>query len=772
MKKRKLLIWTTLIVVLAVVLGVAAWHLWEVEKRIEFAIRSKIDVAFSDKLQVGDINLAFGRLHLSDIRYQFEVSPLLLSISDISISYNILSFIKAGFKFEQTSNEIIITAPAITYILRENGVAANKVTREQISELLKNQYQTAIKSIEFINSATVSNGSVFIIDSLSYARTGESKTYAVVQGVNGWIETQKDGKAFTRLAGRFFNSKNYSAKVVGTADLSQGTLDSLIVQLVDYKFERQLLTEFPEYLTNVDGKINGFLKLQENARGPGYDLSGKIRVSDGEMDLEAANLFIDDLDIESRLDNFDFIIDHGEFTLNDSKVKIAGSIQNLLAPQLLVDVYSPEIDLQKFAYRLSPQSPFPINGKGKVHLAIRESIQSPQFSGFFIADTLSIINRPVQDIRIEMSFRDSTLYLDEVRAQFLHSKIESWGELAFNKARRPLNMHLVAEGEFLDNLEDIFPFAIPSNFGAVDAELFGPLDSPVLRGNYSFTVSAKDRNPLDLLGHFTIDDWNLNFGAGTMDRKFQASGAITNLAEHALYQIHIENIGHILTPLGVQPISQIADRYSIDANLNGIREDMNLELSGYNFQSNSTHFTSTFRLTQKNPNLSKIAGTIQILPKTPYALATNFKANLTDTSIVFTQLGNQHWFDGRCKIDLREEKAIDAEFRVSNLELDQVVPKNDDGTTKLSGKLLSQVQIKGDLHKPEIKAETWMLGAKYNGIGVLSAHVKVALEDNNVHIENVSLSRNNIPLVRSAGWVNISPFAVNFDLIAQDLDMN
>ena len=140
MKKRKLLIWTTLIVVLAVVLGVAAWHLWEVEKRIEFAIRSKIDVAFSDKLQVGDINLAFGRLHLSDIRYQFEVSPLLLSISDISISYNILSFIKAGFKFEQTSNEIIITAPAITYILRENGVAANKVTREQISELLKNQY--------------------------------------------------------------------------------------------------------------------------------------------------------------------------------------------------------------------------------------------------------------------------------------------------------------------------------------------------------------------------------------------------------------------------------------------------------------------------------------------------------------------------------------------------------------------------------------------------------------------------------------------------------
>lgn len=236
MKKRKLVIWTTIGVLLAGFIFTVAWHMWEVEKRIEVAIRDKIDTAFSDKLFVGDIHLAFGRLHLSDIRYEFDVSPLLLSISDISISYNILSFIKGGFQFEETSNEIIVTAPKVTYILRQRDNETQLVTREQITAVLRDQYQTAIKSIEFINSATVSNGSVFIIDSLSYEKTGESKIYSVVQGVNGWIETQQDGKAFARLSGRFFNSKNYSAKVVGTADLSQGTLDSLIVQLVDYKF--------------------------------------------------------------------------------------------------------------------------------------------------------------------------------------------------------------------------------------------------------------------------------------------------------------------------------------------------------------------------------------------------------------------------------------------------------------------------------------------------------------------------------------------------------
>ncbi|KAA3658733.1 MAG: hypothetical protein DWQ10_10560, partial [Calditrichaeota bacterium] len=451
---------------------------------------------------------------------------------------------------------------------------------------------------------------------------------------------------------------------------------------------------------------------------------------------------------------------------------ILGSINNLLAPRLNIDAYSPEIDLQKFSNKLNPQSPFPVSGAGKVHLALREKIENPRFSGVFVAEDLAIIDRPVQDVRIEMSFKDSTLYLDEVRAQFLHSKIESWGKLAFNKPHRPLDMHLVGEGEFISNFKELIPFDLPENFGAVDAELSGPLDAPVLNGNYSMSMSANDREAIDILGHFTVDDWNLSFGAGTIDRKFQANGAISNLRENPYYQVHVENIGHILTTLGVQPISQVADRYSIDANFNGLGDNLVLNLRGYSFKSQHTQFVSNFTLKKRSPALSHIGGTIQFFPENSYSFATNFEADLTDTSIVFTQLGNQHWLDGHCNIDLRGQKTIDAELRVSNLDLDQVSAKNEDGTTKLSGKLLSQIQFKGDLHKPEIRTETWMLGAKYNGIGMLTAQLKAALKENTIHIENVSLSKNGSPLLRSAGWVDLSPFSVDLDLVANDLDMN
>ncbi len=772
MKKRKVLFWATLLLTIIGFLGTMMWHLWEVEEKLEVAIRGKLETVFSNKLQVGQINLAIGRLHLSDIRYNFDASPFLLSISDISISYNILSFIKSGFKIGQTSNEIIITAPKITYILRDNPDVAQKLTQQHLAEVLKKQYQAAIKSIEFINNASVSNGSVFIIDSLSYAKTGRSKTYAVVQGVNGWIETQKSGKAFARLAGRFFNSEKYTANVIGSADLSQGTLDSLVIELDDYQFEKQILSEFPKYLTGVDGLINGFLRLDENHDEPGYLLSGKLHISNGKMALTDANIFLEDLVIDSKLNNFDFFIEHGEFRLNGSPVQLGGSITNLLSPSLNINLYSPGIDLRQFARRLNPKSPFPVTGFGEMQLAVRESIDNPQFQGLFVAENLSLINRPLDQLSIAMAFRDSTLYLNEVHAQFLHANLEAWGQLSFKNPQRPLTMHLVADGAFFNNLEHIIPFKIPANMGALDAELKGPLKEPVLRGNYSVSLPMKNSPSIDLLGHFLVDDWNFRFSSGSIDNKFQMNGLIANLNSRPFYQIQVKNMGHVLKPFGVQPVSQIADRYSIDAEFSGVQDEMALKISGFNFKSKKKHFNSTIVLDRLESEAKKITGEINFFPDESFSFVTSFAADLNDTALVFTKLGNQHWLDGHCRIDFKENKTIDAELRVANLELSEIIAKNDDGTPRLSGRLLSKISIKGELGQPEISTESWLLGAKYNGIGLINADLKADLHNNSIQLSRFSISRNNNPLIRAKGKIDLSPFAVDVELKSRNLDIN
>jgi hypothetical protein len=768
MKKRYVVTILSLLFVFGFLLIYHAWSLFHLSQKITDSIKQNLVSTFKNQLAIEDVDLGWGRLYLENITFSSTDQPIEIWVEDVSVEYDLKSFIFGGFRLKKTDKTALINKPRITIVLSANEKKIISLTELDPAKTLQPVFESITKYSDYIQNIEIVNGEIYQKD----AATGQ--TSKILEQMNGSAQIALNGKALASVAGLFVADKQYV--ILNTAlDFRHERLDSLTVNVNQYKLNENFRLLSIPYVILEDGVVNAEIKAKQFKKGSPLVLSGNLSVNNGRFHLKSHGITFDSVQVKTTIAGNQIRVYDTCFLLNGSPTTLNGYVRDIFEPELDLLIDSPEFNVGSFLKAFFPGEDFPLSGEGKLQIALTQSMKNPEFSGVFIANDLKLANQKLRDVELNLSFSDSVWTIQEFTAKNFDSAIQGWGKIHFGDSQNTLSGTIVAEGDFARSLNAVYPLKISSARGTALAEIRGTLNAPVVNGKFAFELSGLEDKKLDLRGNFDIKEWDLTFAARTKDEVFSVNGTIDNLHEDARFSLNIENVTHLGGVFNLPLVPALRSRYRLDAKLEGKPEILQLQLTGYAKTSKSPaapEFFSSFLVKESFDAKKQIEGTISLYPNLNSWFSTKFRASYTDSVLSFTKFGNERWLKGDLRIDLHGKGQIMGKLRFQNVELEKLTGKNEHGVPKLAGRGFGEIKLHGTLENPAIDANGWIIDGYLNGLGVFNAEASAKLEDNILRLVRFDIKKNDRNFLQCKGQVELSNGMADFRINGQNLDAN
>lgn len=765
MKKRHIVVLTTFVILFVALIGYHAWSFFELKRKVESTIKSRLVATFHDRLTVDDVNFRFGTLYLRDVYYELEKKDVRLWIEAIQVDYNLATFILGGFRLERANNAFILHRPRLTFLPAADGSLALSTLDFDLTKTLRSLSGAIDQAANFMQVIAINRGEVLQQDLQSGA------TQRIFQELNGSFETTANEKALLRLSGRLHADRK-NVQIDGTIDYANGGLDSLKITVNNYDLARTPATLYPSFLQIDAGALNGSIRLERDPFVTGLRLSGQATITGGRAKIANANIVFDDINLAATLSENEIRFVDGDATINGSPLLVEGHIEDLDSANLQVMLASPALDLATFLQYVDSTASLPLSGSGQLRVLLDGPIGDPRLAGVFEASDVAFAEQDFRTVRTNIRYAGGVLRIDELLAENAENSVEGWGEVRFEPERRPVSASFIARGDFTGRFNSLNLINLPKLEGMIVANVAGVLESPRAEGNFAFDLARDQQARQSLSGRFLLRNWDIDFEARTPDNQFATIGKIDDLMSRPHFDLQLVNAMHLASKLRLPATSLFPSRYRLDIDCKGYADDLDLSLKAALADSNSVEFYSDLSIVAQRDGHRDINGTLGFFPDISPWLSTEFEATYTDSVILVSQIGRERWLNGNVTIDLKGERAIDGVLRFQKVEIDKLVGKDGAGVPKLSGRAFGELRFQGSIETPVIDMMAWVQEGFMRRIGVFEAEIKARMDEKGFTLSQFDVDRNNAPFLRASGTYDRASGQVDARIRAREVDAN
>ncbi len=743
---RKVLVSTTLLVLLLGFLVLNGWNLIELNSSVKQHVLAKLRAEFGEACSVEDVSVGLGSVNLEGVTLAFQGEPYALDIDELRIGYSLTSLIKGRGKLERTATEVTLYRPKLTLNYQPQERTGNVELSLDLSPDSEARYRALLKQYHFINRITISEGEV----ELANLQTDQLVRLATM--INGYAYTDDRERAWLRLAGHIFDSDTYNLVMYGQLDLKRGGLDYLNVDLHDYKVGQEVPLLVPEYFDILDGVVNGHFEITER-RAPtrGFDIAGSLTWQDGRLRMRSQNLYVEDIQLEAQVRDWNLEIQRSSQNINGSPVRLAGRLRNLLDPIFDVHLRAEEFNVGRFFDAFLPGHRFPVAGRARLALTLSESMAEPVVSGTLVSDSLVFLDQRFDSTFARLRFEDRVLTVSEVSGRLGHAALSGGGRIDFGAPDPVLDFGFGLDGEVGPYLERVGLAGGPGYHGRVDLRVFGDLANPVSRGEFGFTRQASTGPGFQIQGSLNYHDNGVLIQAASEDGAFKLNAKVSQLSSRPYWDMDVTGFEQLLAFVDRPVFNDIRKHYNLTFRAEGFADNPRFLLDAHR-KENFAHLFEVVTDTSVATS-ETLAGRIVLFPDSEREVGGEFEVQFHGDEVRLNQLYLGDWLRGNLVFSRSRGLPVGGEIDVSGLDLSLLFAFLQQQEVENAGQVYGRLEVTDEA---AASGDFWLVAGFFRGVGPISGEFKFNLNDSQLQVLKLSLANAESAKMLAQGYVDLA----------------
>lgn len=763
---RKIITRTILFLLVFAFLVWQGWNEFPLNNGLKNLVVSQLQARLGEACSIEKLRVGLGSVQLSGVNLVFDNSPYQLKVDELRLGYSLISLLKGAGEIQKTAEEITFYKPQL--ILTYN---AKKDTKQEVglsldmTEEQEKQYRSLIKEYDFIKKITISEGEIRIHESFS------NKSTRVAQKINGWAYTDDRAHALLRVAGHLFESKEYNLVIYGQFNLNSGHLDFVNVDLHDYELGDDVPFVLPNYLDVMEGTVNGQLNVTER-REPtrGFNIEGDVKLSNGRMKLVNDNLYFDDMQFVAQIKDWNLYIKNATQNINGSPTKVEGAIKNLLEPELDLRLTAQQLDVDKFLRQFLPQKNIPLKGRSQLDLTFTDSFAHPQISGIVKADSLLLSNYKFTGVETKLTLQNFGMSFDDISGSLKNADISGSGNIDFASPEKLMDFKLVITGDFTNELQALGAPATDHCVGQSQIRIFGPLATPVSRGQFKLFFTEESSQSLALNGSFTYSDRQLTLNTASSDNQFRLNLSAKNLFIAPKFSIDASNFETLFALFPNPELTFVRKHYHLNLSAEGTRSNPSVAIDGYR----RDNYEKLFEIATDSAgsrNANTLQGNIALFPNSDQSIPGEFEVDFS-TGFKLNRLLLGDRVNGSVELSQKLGGPINGTVLISNFKFSQLNSLLGDVLPHIEGDLFGRIDVDTHQDSPKYFGDLWLFNGFIRQSGPYKGELSFTANSSEIVCRRLSLEKNDATSILAKGQYTLSTQEINADLVARALSVS
>lgn len=767
MKKRRWIVVIALLLGFTILVLYHSWNLLKANDKIKHYLISTLHPVLGKDFDIKKLDVSLGAIHLKDIDLSSREGYYHLHIDDVRFGFNLISLIKSGFRIEKLPQDVIFVRPHLTIqAIRETE--SFDTSMDSLPSFDANKYLKKMEGLSSIKRITISKGEISYIDSTN-------KEIRLGNEINGWLSMKDIDQANVRLVGKIFNSENFNMSISGLMNLNLGRLDQLILTLKDYKWNKDDTFFLPEYYHVTQGIINGAITLSERVGDVrGFDIDGNISITDGNISVLNKNLYFEHINVDAELRDWNLYLNNATTTFNGSEFELSGQINNILNPQLYLDLTSSSFDTENFVRNFAPKSNLKIFGSSNILFKIRNTFDRPNIDGLLTSQEIAFNNLKFLNTTAKLTYADSLLHVSSLNMQLDGMSLNATARLNFKRLFQKIKFNITAKGHLfesiiktpfveLKNSQSNFSFQGEGNFNSIAGAVQGsvrnfqfPDTTFVFNGGLNYR-NKKVQLRLDSPANFFNGSVEFNFSKKTKTHFVQLTGLHNLIQDFSEYQ-KVRNYFHFKHSRVNLELQEKKLTISSELDWNGNTEL--IRTANLNCVVKSDEDTKRFSGEMKiNSGGEQFKGSFDISKNRDFLQIKKF-------IIEDVLLG-----EGQISFGLDDSIQVKIVFpNTPASQLSQLFFRSDQSIDQ--GRLYGLVNISGALRQPNFAGEFDGADLIFHQVGIYNGSLSFDLSNKIFDIHKLEIQRNKESILQTQGRYYLEKDSLNFDLHAENIDLN
>lgn len=767
---RKLFLTITVVLLLIVLTLYHGWQSSRFNTNIKNLILPKVHALVGDEWRIEKIRFGFGTLNLEGVQLVNPQSPYQLDIEEVTLGYSFSSLMRGALRPEKTVEEITLYQPRLTLRYNSRKQSQENVDLQlDITDDATAHYRSLMKEYDFIKRITIREGEILIQDRVTNQRTLMAKQ------INGWASTNEKGKAWVRMAGHIFKTDEYNTVIYGQLDLKRGGLDNINIDLHNYSITNEIPFLQPDYIEFQNGVVNGQLTVTERHEPDrGFDITGNVRLEDGQVKLASENLSFSDVNIAAEIKDWNLEIKEAHQYINGTPTTLEGRIVNLIDPHLDLHLSSDRFDIADFLQQVQPEVILPLSGSTRFDVAIKEDLESPKMQGVIAADSLYFYQKKIEDFKVELDFEGRSVAFPKIAGNLQGGKISGHGRMDYIGGERQLNFDLNFNSDFGEDLKRFGLTGVEKCLTSCDLSIFGTLDNPVSTGKISAAMHNRFDESITLNGslNFTTKTGLFLSAVTSGGEGFTMTASIQDMVSKPTFDLEATNIENLMLFIKDPAIAYIRKNFSIDMTAEGTPDDIKVSLGG--LRQNS--YEKIFQIKSRKNGTSAgegYTGSLVLFPNNP-ALESEGKFHLTVTeqAISLSDLTIGDWLEAEFFLPKSPQSERKGRFYISGLQLPLLLSLLDQDTENYDGQLYGEVSLNGNPANPKYNGELWLVDGAVGDIRPVKGELAFSADSERLQVKQLNFEDAQSFNFVSEGSYDFSSRTLEARVASANLDMN
>jgi len=757
---RKVFLTITVVLLLIVLTLYHAWQSSRVNTSIKNLILPKVHALVGDEWRIEKMHFGFGTLNLEGVQLVNQQSPYQIDIEEVTLGYSFSSLVRGALRPEKTVEEITLYQPRLT--LRYNS---RKQTQEAVDLQLDltddatEHYRSLMKEYDFIKRITIREGEILIHDRSTNERTLMAKQ------INGWASTNEKGKAWVRMAGHIFKTNEYNTVIYGQLDLKRGGLDNINIDLHDYSITNELPFLQPDYIEFQNGVVNGQLTVTERHEPDrGFDITGNVRLEDGQVKLASENLYFSDVNIAAEIKDWNLEIKEAHQYINGTPTRLEGRIINLIDPRLDLHLSSDRFDIADFVQQVQPEVILPLYGSTQFDVIIKEALESPKMHGVIAADSLYFYQKKIEDFKVDLDFEGQSMAFPQIAGDLEGGKISGSGRMDYTDGERQLNFDINFNSDFGEDLKRFGMTGVEKCLTTCDLSIFGTLDNPVSTGKISVDMHNRFDESITLDGslNFTKKTGLFLSAVTSGGEGFTMTASIQDMVSKPTFDLDATNIENLMIFIKDPALAYIRKNFSINITAEGTADDIRINLGGLRQNSYEKVF-----------EIKGYSGSLVLFPNNPVLESGGkFHLAVTEEAVSLSNLSVGNWLEAEFFLPKSPHSERKGRCYVSGLQLPLLLSLLDQETQNYDGELYGEVSLNGNLANPKYNGELWLLDGTVGDVRPVKGELTFSADSERLQVKKLNFEDAQSFNFVSEGSYDFRSRELEARVASANLDMN
>ncbi|MBD3225320.1 MAG: hypothetical protein GF313_11355, partial [Caldithrix sp.] len=706
-----------------------AFHWDEPLKRV---IIPKIFNVSQNDIDFDEFSFGLNTLEVRNVAVSTREKQFRVLIEKISFNLNVFNWIKNPKQPEKILTRIQIIKPRLilsrqTEMMHAPDSVAHSTHLSNMQEVLQN-----LNSIGKIERLHINNGKVIY-------KTPQGQFYALADKLNGWIIKSGLQNLELTLKGHLSSSNQQNFNILSQIDLNKRRFNTLI-QFTNYRTNKLPVMKFTENGHIDNGIIDGEVLVQNHhfildSTNVNADLIFR------EFDGQFRDIYVNHFSFNMTVENNKLNIADGQGFVYDSPFTFNLNIANIWYPRIRGQFKTNRFDIQKLNDFLSSKS----QTVSDIGLAGDFDLNIPQKKGLVDLQVPRLefpMIGMVSDLNFRLRYKNQQYRLALQSPDFRGFQLK--GNAYYNAVTSVLGTHLNLHNRFGNH--QIFD-ELTDKQQDFNVNLHWSTKRKKIAGTWNYTIHRHKQDSLYVMeGHINGDHQNLEFTTDRSDKSdTYAIVRLKNVLENpTIQQSYVKNIPlHIFVsdPMLRKPLK----RLSSEASLSGQWPTLNGTVRIEDTQNKLNALALKTRINGRNKDMVKARGTIQLKN-----LQGSFNADISAEKLT-GQFNLQDELSGKIDIDLTKKESLNGQLDLNDFNLvklfrDTLV----DGDFRMQGHLDGNISLSGTLHKPFFQSDLTAEKFVFNDVGYYQTQLTMRGNRNELNIDTLSVSLNNVPLMNGS----------------------